>query len=140
MSPVVRSIEAPPEAVWSLLSDLERWGEILPTVDRVARLDGTGPVGVGSRFKVWQPGLVPAVYDVTDWRPGQGFRWAARLPGLRSVATHEVRAIAPGRTELTLDLSWSGVLAPLIRVLLAAKAQRMVEQEAATFAALAAAG
>jgi hypothetical protein len=36
-----------------------------------------------------------------------------------------------------LKLTWSGPLAGLVRLLLGAKAQRMVEQEAASFAELA---
>lgn len=137
MEPVLRTIEAPADVVWSFLSDLERWGELLPTVTSVTRLDGPGPIGVGSRFRVRQPGIVPATYEVTDWRPGQGFIWAASSPGIRAAGIHELREVTPGRTELTLNVVWTGLLAPLMRMLLRGRARPMVEQEAAAFDRLA---
>lgn len=140
MEPVVRTIEAPADVVWGFVSDLERWAELLPTVNQVTRVEGSGPVGVGARFRVRQPGIVPATYEVTDWRPGRGFTWVTASPGVRAEATHELREPAPGRTELTLAVTWSGLLAPLMRLLLADRARRMVVQEGDAFARLAVAG
>lgn len=64
------------EHIWGLMADVERWGELLPTVTSVRRLGGPDPTGVGSRFEVRQPGLPAAVYDVTVWRPLEGFTWS----------------------------------------------------------------
>ena len=123
----------PVEHIWALLADVERWGELLPTVTSVRRLGGPDPTGVGSRFEVRQPGLPAAVYDVTVWRPLEGFTWVARSPGLVSTATHTVTA-AEGGSVLDLRFEWSGLLAPLVRVLASRTAQRYLDTEAATFA------
>jgi len=46
---------ATPARLWSLASDVERWGDRLSTVDSVRPL-GNGLTGVGSRFEVRQGG------------------------------------------------------------------------------------
>jgi hypothetical protein len=43
---------ASPERLWSLASDVRRWGDRLPTVDSVRALGRNGPPVVGSRFEV----------------------------------------------------------------------------------------
>jgi hypothetical protein len=105
---------------------------------KVAHIGGTGP-GVGSRFDVEQPGLPRSTYEISVWRPGSGFTWVASAPGVRTAAGHELSA-ENGRTRLTLSVAWSGPLAGLVRLFLGAKVQRMVEQEADTFARLATSG
>jgi len=52
---------ASPDWLWSLASDVERWGDRLPTVDSVRPL-GSGRTGVGSRFEIRQPGLPKPVW------------------------------------------------------------------------------
>src|SRR4051794_7328012 len=104
---------ATPDLLWSLVSDVERWGDRLPTVDVVRPL-GSGPRGVGSRFEVRQPRLPKAVWEVTDWQQeGRSFTWVSTSPGIRSTAVHTVRD-DPGGSTLDLSLEWSG---PLARVL-----------------------
>lgn len=136
MIEVDRLIDASADRVWTLVSDLEAWDRMLPTMQQVRRLDGDGPVRAGARFEVRQPGLPKAVYEVTEWRPGAGFTWVSSSPGVRTTATHEV-GTEHGKTRLRLGVEWSGPLAWLIRLLVGAKARRMVEQEADTFARLA---
>lgn len=47
-------VNAPPEAVWKLLADVERMGEWSPECYRVRRLSGaTEPAREGSLFKGW---------------------------------------------------------------------------------------
>ena len=123
------------DQLWSLASDVERWGDRLPTVDSVQPL-GSGPVAVGSRFEVRQPGLPKAVWEVTDWQAGRTFTWVSTSPGIRSTATHSVHD-EDGGSRLDLSLEWSGPLAPVLRLLIGRKARGMVELEAKTFARLA---
>lgn len=126
---------ATPDRLWAIASDVERWGERLPTVDSVTPL-GQGPTAVGERYEVRQPGLPKAVWEVTDWQAGHSFTWVSSSPGIRSTAVHTVIADGDG-SRLDLSLDWSGPLAPLLRVLIGRKAQGMVDLEAATFARLA---
>lgn len=121
---------ASPDRLWALVSDLPAWDEMLPTIDSVRRLDAEeGPIGVGSRFTVSQPGLPTAVYEVTEWSPGRSFAWVA-------TASHAVEHHGTG-SRLSLSIEWTGPLAGLARLLLRRKSRRMVESEAETFAHLA---
>jgi carbon monoxide dehydrogenase subunit G len=128
---------ATPDRLWSLASDVERWGDRLPTVHSVRPL-GSGPTGVGSRFEVRQPGLPKAVWEVTDWQQqGRSFTWVSTSPGIRSTAVHSVHDDGGG-SRLDLSLEWSGPLARVLELLIGRKARSMVETEAETFARLAA--
>ncbi|MGA9748386.1 MAG: SRPBCC family protein [Nocardioides sp.] len=135
MNPVERQIDADLDRVWSVVSDVDRWDDMLPTMQQVTRLDGGGPVGVGARFEVRQPGLPKAVYEITEWEPRVGFTWVANAPGVCTTATHELRP-QNGETLLVLGIAWTGALAGLVRLVMGARARRMVEQEADTFAQL----
>ena len=126
---------ATPDRLWSLASDVERWGDRLPTVDSVRPL-GSGPTGVGSRFEVRQPGLPKAVWEVTDWQPGRSFTWVSTSPGIRSTAVHTVHGDGDG-SRLGLSLEWSGPLARVLELFIGRRAQGMVEAEAEAFARLA---
>lgn len=126
---------ATPDRLWSLASDVERWGDRLPTVESVRPL-GTGPLGVGATFEVRQPGLPKAVWEVTDWQPGRSFTWVSSSPGIRSTAVHTVQADGDG-SRLDLSLEWSGPLARVLELLIGRKARGMVETEAETFTRLA---
>lgn len=135
MITVHRDLPADPDHVWALVGDLDRWAEMLPTVDEVTRTDGGGPIGVGSTFRLRQPGLSAAEYAVTAWRPKEHFTWEAAGPGVRTVATHDLVREGPG-TRLTLGIAWQGPMAWLARLLFGRKVRGYVEREAATFAAL----
>lgn len=101
-------IAAPPDQVWAIMSDIERWSEWTPTVKSIRRLDA-GPLAVGSRARVHQPRLLPAVWQVTEVVAGRSFTWVTRSPGVRVTARHGVEPSARG-TLASLSLDFSGVL------------------------------
>jgi uncharacterized membrane protein len=105
------SIDAPPDKVFAVLCDVERWPEWTSTMLSVKRLDG-GPFRVGSTAEVRQPKLRPAVWEVTDMEPGRNFNWTARSPGVRMQAEHRVEPDGAG-CRVTLTLQLSGLMAPL---------------------------
>lgn len=129
MTAVRQATRASTEDVWALLGDLGNWAGILPTMQRVIRLGGPGPIGAGVRFEVDQPGLPAAVYEITDWQAGRSFRWASSRVGVRTTASHRLDE-TPDGSELVLGLEWSGPLAWLAWFLAGSKARRMVQQEA----------
>jgi hypothetical protein len=124
------------ERLWLVVSEVERWGERLPTFTSVRALEPWRAVGVGSRFEVRQPALPTATYEMTEWVPGGTFTWVARSPGIVTSASHTVSA-REGGSAVDLALEWSGPLAPVVRMLLGRRAQRMVESEAHTMCRLA---
>lgn len=105
-------IQAPPERVWAVMRDVERWPEWTPTVKNVRLLDG-GPLKVGSRAIIRQPKLPPARWRVTELdEPGRSFTWVCWGPGVRVIAQHWVEACGEG-SRATLSLRFAGVLAVL---------------------------
>ena len=122
---------ATPDRLWAIVSEVERWGDRLPTIDLVRPL-GSGPAGVGSKFEVRQPGLPKAVWEISDWQPGRSFTWVSAGPGVRSTAVHTVRQDDDG-SRLDLSLEWTGPLARVLELLIGRKARGMVETEAETF-------
>lgn len=121
-------IKAPRKRVWGVMADIPRWPEWTPTVSRV-EAEGEGPVGVGSRFRLHQPKLRPATWEITDWTPGSGFAWVSRAPGLTSRGEH-LAAEAEGRTIVTLRVTFEGLLAPVVAFLAGRMTSDYIRQEA----------
>jgi len=106
-------IEAPPDVVWAVMRDVERWQDWTPTVTSVRLLDA-GPLRVGTRAIVRQPKLPPAKWRVTELdEGGRNFTWVSWAPGVCVTAQHWVEASGTG-SRATLSLRFSGVLAPLL--------------------------
>ncbi|MEU0881666.1 SRPBCC family protein [Lentzea sp. NPDC005914] len=128
-------IEAPPERVWDVVVDVERWPERIPTVDSVERLD-EGPLALGSRTRLKQPRLSPAVWTVTELTDGRSYTWESRSSGVTVVAAHDVEPHADG-CRLTLALTVSGALAGIGWLMTKSLTRRYVETEAASIKAAA---
>ncbi len=120
-------IEAPPEKVFAVLCDVERWPEWTPTMTRVQRLD-SGPFAIGSSAQVRQPRLRAAVWRVTELQDRRNFTWTTRSPGLCMTAGHLVEPQGAGsRVELTLELS--GLIAPVVSRLFGGLMERYIATE-----------
>lgn len=106
------SIDAPPQRVFAILNDVERWPEWTPSMSSVQRLD-QGPFAIGSSARVRQPKLLPAVWRVTELEDDRNFTWVARSPGLSMRAGHAVFPQGAGcRVELSLEVS--GLIGPIV--------------------------
>ena len=132
---VVVEILTPPERVWAALLDVERWPEWTPTVTSAKRLDD-GPLAVGSRTKLVQPTLAAAVWYVTELDQTKGlFVWATSQPGVTVTGRHGLER-SPNGSKVTHELRYSGLLGPLMALLvkklsreyLAAEAQGLKER------------
>lgn len=121
-------IAAPPAALWAMLSALEQWPTWTPTMTRVECLD-PGPPAVGSRVRITQPRLRAAVWEIDDWRAGQGFSWFTVSPGLRVAASHELRA-CEGGCVLSLAVRFEGLLAAVVAWLAGRITRQYLAQEA----------
>lgn len=75
---VSSTIDAPPERVWALISDVTRMGEWSPITYRCEWLDGASGPSVGARFKGYNR-MPPAKWwttcEVTESQPGKVFEF-----------------------------------------------------------------
>ena len=109
---VTIEIEAPPQRVWSVMNDVEHWPEWTPSVTSVKRLD-SGPLRIGSRARIKQPKLMPAVWEVVALEEGKNFTWITKSPGVRVSGFHSVEPNG-NTSRATLAIDFAGVLAPLV--------------------------
>ena len=131
-------IDAPPDVVWRLTTDVAGWPSITSTMREVERLDD-GPIRVGSSARVHQPGQAPAVWTVTELDPDRRFVWRTMRMGTTMVATHLVEPDGEGcRNTLVLDLTGPG--ARILGQLIGRAASRALRTENAGFKRAAEAG
>jgi uncharacterized membrane protein len=123
------SIRAAVSDVWGVLVDVESWPAWLPTVHSVEALDGPG-LRAGARYKVTQPKLPPAVWQVTLADPSRGFTWESHSPGTHIVAEHIVAAEPDGGTALLLRLSFDGIVGQVVGRMSRKTSGRYLAQEA----------
>ena len=122
-------IAAPPDAVWRVLADVERWPEWTPSM-RSVKLESDGPFAVGSRAKLGVAGApMSSMWEVTSLGAGRSFVWESAQPGMRTIAGHYIEATDAGsRVRLTIDMN--GPLATLMSPYLMRVTRRNVTQEA----------
>lgn len=124
-------IFASDEQVWNVLADVARWHEWTPTITRVEPLDSE-PFNTGSRFRVAQPRLRPAVWTVTESTPPKGFTWESRSAGMYMAAEHSIRPRSEHECQVMLRMTFSGLLGNVIGRLYKNLTESYLAQEVAT--------
>jgi hypothetical protein len=132
------TLDATIDRAWALTLDIEALPTVTPTVTAVERLD-TGPVSVGSRARLLQPGLPPRIWTVEELDGPHRFAWATTLLGVRMVGVHELEAIDEAACRLTLRLVLEGRGARLLGRLGRRSLEKALQEEAAGFQRAAAA-
>ena len=122
---VTVDVAASPEAIWAVLIDVERWPEWTASVRRARRLD-VGPFAVGSRARLEQPKLPPAVWRVAELVAPHSFVWVSGAPGLTTEAVHRLDLDERGGTTVTLGISQSGPLGRLMAWIIGGMTERYV--------------
>jgi hypothetical protein len=103
-------MEAAPEVIWDLVSDVTRIGEFSPeTFEAVWLRDATGPA-VGARFKghVKRNGIGPVywtVCEVTDAVPGEHFGFAVLMQG-EALNRWAYRLVPDGTGTVVTESCW----------------------------------
>lgn len=127
-------VAAPPEQVWAVLADIERWPSWNPTV-RSVRLLGAQVLAEGSRVAIRQPRLPRAEWVVSEYVDGRSFRWSARGPGVVTVADHEVVPADEGGCTVRLRLQQAGPLSGALGLVAGRLTRGYVATEAASLKA-----
>ncbi|GAA0938778.1 SRPBCC domain-containing protein [Virgisporangium aurantiacum] len=109
-------IQATPEQVWSVLTDLDAYDEWNPFI-----VSSSGTVEVGAtltntmRDATGETTFTPTVLTAT---PGHELRWLGKLgPGAVFDGEHAflIESIGPGRVRLTQTERFTGILVPFFR-------------------------
>jgi hypothetical protein len=122
-------IAAPPDVVWSVMSDPERWHEWTASVRSIRLLD-QGPLRIGSRALIRQPRFPPALWKVAELDAGRSFTWQTGAPGMWVYGRHSV-APAPGGSRASLHLHYDGVVGRLLARMTRGITNRYLRLEAA---------
>ena len=122
-------IDAAPERVWDVLSDIEAWPGRVETVD-VAEWLTPAPVAKGSRVLLKQPKLPEGTWDITAWDAPSYFVMEQTSGGVTNVAGHRVEALGEGRARLTLSVEMRGWLVPVVGLLSKGMTTRYMASEA----------
>lgn len=121
-------IQATPAAVWRVLADVERWPTWTPTVEHVQPLTPDG-LRLGARYRITQPKLRPAVYEVTECAPHKAFTWVQKAAGATLIADHRLIGDATS-TEVELSFSTEGLMGAIFGGMYAKRIAEYVKTEA----------
>jgi hypothetical protein len=103
-------IDAPCEAVWGLLADIDNWPRWNPAVSR-ARLDG--PFAPGSIF-LWKSGGSSLVSTIQEVERPTRLTWTGKTFGVTAVHVWNLKAVGTGVLVGTSE-SFDGWLVRLFR-------------------------
>ncbi len=118
------------ERAWSALVDVTSWPQWTASITSVERLD-EGPLEVGSRARIKQPGTPALVWVVEELREPEGFTWTARSAGVRTVGRHTLHANPDGTTQILLEAEHHGPLAGIVEALTGRRTRGYLRLEAA---------
>jgi uncharacterized membrane protein len=125
-----RSVEARADlaSAWAAITDVASWPRWTKSMTSVERLDD-GPLRLGSRARVKQPGMQPLIWVVTEFTEQAVFSWTTTAPGVRTVGRHLISRTGDGATRITLELRQSGPLAGLVKALFGRRNERYLDLE-----------
>jgi hypothetical protein len=108
-------VAAPAPAVWSVISDLARWGEWNPIYPKI---DARLTIGAPVTFELHLPNRPVRTYSgvIVDWVPNTQIVWALRVAGglVRTTRYFEIEALTDGGCILSNGEIFDGLGAPLL--------------------------
>lgn len=109
-------IDAPPQAVWSVLDDLESYPEWNPIVPRLSGRTTVGEM-VEGELVIPQMPTPPLAPTITRIVPGRELRWLSVIPGDEGFSAEHIFILEPfeGGTRLLHREEFDGPAAPMLR-------------------------
>jgi hypothetical protein len=117
-------VAAPRETVWDVLTGFAEW----PTWnDGVARVQIDAPPAPGVKFR-WKsgPGTIKSVLDEVD--APRAVSWTGKTVGIRAAHAWQLEEPAPGRTLVSTQESWSGLVVRFLRRSIQPTLQKSIEE------------
>src|SRR5260370_41068534 len=102
-------INAPPERVWAVMTEVERWPDWTESMKSVERLE-EGPPALGStaNLRTRRPPTA-TLWTVTELTPERSFSWeSTNSAGGKATATHALQPDRPDSKD-TLSLAMLGI-------------------------------
>jgi hypothetical protein len=115
---------------WSALADVASLPKWTSSMTSVEPLDGAD-LRTGRRYRITQPRMPVLVWHVSEVHEGESYIWENRLPGVHTVAYHQVAAEPGGGTRITIGIRQSGWFAGIAGALTGRRTRRYLELEAA---------
>jgi uncharacterized protein YndB with AHSA1/START domain len=103
-------IAAPPERVWELVTDIDRWPDWNPDIDSAAL---EGPLAPGTTFR-WKAGPGSIVSTLRHVDPPREIGWTGKTMGIAGVHVYRLEPSGTG-TRVVSEESWAGFPARLMR-------------------------
>jgi len=125
-------IQAPPEKVWRILSELEKW----PSWNKsVSMIRVNGPLETGTSFE-WTTGGSRIISRLKEVDPPRKIAWSGRMLGIRAIHVWELKAEGEG-TRVRTEESFDGIVATLLRGLMKKTLAKALAQGTASLKAAA---
>lgn len=105
---VDREIAASRQRTWGVITDLEKFAEVLSGVEHVERLDGGVGFGAGTRWSETRTVFgkeATEEMEVTSVEPGHGYTTVSENGGTTYTSTMRIEPLADDRCRLSMSFS-----------------------------------
>ena len=108
-------VRASAEAIWSVLADIDRWGQWNPLYTKAS---GVIRMGAPLELELSLPGQAPRQIRpvVADWVPNEQILWRLSMLGglMKSTRYLEIEELAPGSCIFSNGEMFEGLLGPTV--------------------------
>ncbi|WP_188932419.1 SRPBCC family protein [Puia dinghuensis] len=120
-------VHASARHIFNILLRLERWNLWTQSVTGISTLNNAS-VEVGTKLRVLQPKLSPAIWIITKIDQDKILIWEKRSLGLKMISEHLIHSDA-NETKVTIRMNYEGPLAGLIYQLTRSLTNRYMTME-----------
>jgi hypothetical protein len=104
-------IHSMPYEIFDILTRFDRWNQWTQSITEMSVLNND-QLKPGSKIKVLQPKLPPAIWTITEIDPNKSLTWQKKSFGLNMRSEHLITS-GPGMATVTLRITYEGPLAGL---------------------------